>query len=407
VASLVQSAGNSASSSSSVTVTLSPTGGGNCLVVCAGGLAGSAPSVSGVTLGGSAGNFGVAPAKKQAVASFTDGDCEVWTDQNCAGGQTSVTVTFSGSQTDAYAWVMEWSGIAGTGAVDKTNSGSTTSSPSSSGSTGTLTNPAEVVIAASLAACVTSGTSQAGPALPWTNLAQVSAGDGTLIAGYQIVTANTALTYSATISGGNGVYMSAAVIVSLKLAPPSQASYPPLIPPGMASPMAFQRQAWPVPGPLVVLGSDTGTGTEAVTGSGQVGNPGYPLIPPGFGSPMAFQRRSPRVPSSLPTFASGDTGAGADTGTIRVTSADTGTGTDAGGISQEADTGTGTEASTITATVSAADTGSGADAGGIGGVQAGDTGSGTDGSGSVTVRELQMVRWSAPDKLSTSGGTMA
>jgi hypothetical protein len=404
VASLVQSAGNTATSSASVTVTLSPTAGGNCLAVCIGGLAGSAPSVSGVTLGGSAGNF--AKAAGHTVSSFTNGDCEIWTDQNCAGGQTSVTVTFSGSQTDAYAWVMEWSGIAGSGAVDKTNSGSGTSSSSSSGSTGTLTNTSEVVIGASLAACVTSGTSQAGPGSPWTNLAQVSAGDGTLIAGWQVVSANTALTYSATISGGNGVYESAAVIVSLKLAPPSQASYPPLIPPGISSPMNWQRQARPVPGPLVVLGSDTGTGTDAVTGSGQVGNPGYPLIPPGFGSPMAFQQWSPRIPSSLPTFASGDTGAGADAATVHVSAADTGAGADAGGISQEADTGTGTEASTITATVSAADTGSGTDAGGIGGVKAADTGTGAESSGSVTVRPLLMVRWKAPDYLNLTGGTL-
>ena len=401
---LVQSASNSASSSASVTVTLSPTGGGNCLVVCIGGLAGSAPSVSGVTLGGAAGNFAL--ARKQAVASFTDGDCEIWTDQNCAGGQTAVTVTFSGSQTDAYAWVMEWSGIAGTGAVDKTNSGSTTSSPSSSGSTGTLTNTSEVVIGASLASGV-AGSSQAGPGSPWTNLAQLPAGNGSLIAGYQIVTANTAQTYSATISGGNGVYETAAVIVTLKLAPPSQAYCAPLIPPGISSPMNWRRQSWPVPGPLVVLGSDTGTGADAVTGSGQLGNPGQPLIPPGFTSPMAFQRRSPVIPASLPTFASGDTGTGTDAGTVRVTGADTGTGADAGQVSQEADTGSGTEAGTVTATVSAADTGTGADAGGIGGVITGDTGTGTESSGSVTVRTLRTVRWKAPDKLSKNGGTMA
>lgn len=400
---LVQSASNSASSSASVTVTLNPTGGGNCLVVCIGGLAGSAPSVSGVTLGGSAGNF--AKAAGHTVASFTDGDCEIWTDQNCSGGQTAVTVTFSGSQTDAYAWVMEWSGIAGTGAVDKTNSGSTTSSPSSSGSTGTLTNTSEVVIGASLAACVTSGTSQAGPGSPWTNLAQISAGDGTLIAGYQVVTANTALTYSATISGGNGVYESAAVIISLKLAPPSQASYPPLIPPGLASPMAFQRQAWPVPPLPHILTSDTGTGSDSGTGA-PLGNPGYPLIPPGFASPMGFQHRARTIPASLPTFASADTGTGTEAAAVRITAAETGTGADAGLISQEAEAGTGTEASTITATVSAADTGSGADAGGIGGVKAGDTGSGAEGSGTVTERPLLMVRWKAPDYLNLTGGTM-
>jgi hypothetical protein len=169
--------------------------------------------------------------------------------------------------------------------------------------------------------------------------------------------------------------------------------------------MAFQRQAWPVPPLPHILTSDTGSGSDSATGA-PLGNPGYPLIPPGFGSPMAFQQRSPRIPASLPTFASGDTGTGADAATVRITGADTGAGADAGQVSQEADTGSGTEASTITATVSAADTGSGADSGGIGGVKAGDTGTGAESGGSVTVRPLLTVRWKATDKLSKSGGTM-
>lgn len=399
---LVQSASNTAASGSSLTVTLSPTGGGNCLVACIGGLAGSAPSVSGVTLGGSAGNFAL--ARKQSVASFTDGDCEVWTDQDCAGGQTSLTVTFSASQTDLFAWVMEWSGIAGISAVDKVNSGSGTSSSFSSGSSGTLTNPGEVVIGASLAASAAGTTAEAGPGSPWTNLAQIQAGSGVLIAGYQVVTANTALTYSGTASGGNGTFMSAAVIISLKLAA-GAAPVPLLIPPGFTSPMAFQRRTVPVAPPFTVPSGDSGTGTDTAT-AGPLPGTGQVLIPPGPFTPMGFQHRPAWQPQALPLRESSDTGAGADTATVTVSGADAGTGADAGQISQEADTGTGTEAGTVTATVPAADTGSGADSGAIGGVITGDTGAGAEGSGSVTAIPLLMVRWSAADKLSTKGGTM-
>jgi hypothetical protein len=401
---LVQSAGNTATSGTTVAVTLSPTGPGNCLVVCAGVEAGSALTVSGITLGGSAGNF--ARAESQTDNYSSDLDCEAWTDQNCAGGQTSVTVTFSGTVGAAFAQVMEWGGIAASSAVDKAagaSGGATGTSLAYSASSGTLGTPGELVVGAVIAGSLGSA-GITGPGSPWTNLAQLASGFYSFRSGYQVVPGTGSQAYAGTISGSNFEYY-AAVIISLKMAVASAPS-PLLIPPGISSPMNWQRQSWPVPGPLVVLGSDTGSGADAVTGSGQVGSPGYPLIPPGFGSPMAWQRRSASIPASLPTVSSSDTGTGAEGVTVQVAAADTGTGADAGLISQEADTGTGTEAGTVTATVSAADAGTGADSGGIGGVQAGDTGTGAESGGSVTVRELQMVRWSASDKLSKSGGTM-
>lgn len=211
---LVQSKSGTGTSVTNITVTLtSSTAAGNCLVVCAAGVAGAAPSISSVTLGGATDNFAL--AKKQAVVSFSDGDCEIWTDQNCAGGQTAVKVTFSASQTDILVWVMEWSGISASGAVDKTNGGNSTSSSWSSGSSGTLTNANEVVIGASLAASVAGTASESGPASPWSNLAVITAGSAAFIAGSQIVTATTAQTYSGTASGGNGVFETAAVIITL------------------------------------------------------------------------------------------------------------------------------------------------------------------------------------------------
>jgi hypothetical protein len=230
--SLIQSAHNTGTGTT-VTVTLGAAAGlGNCLVVPIAGLAGAAPSVSSVKIGGVADNFAL--AKKTGVVSFTDLDCEIWTDQNIGTSSTSVVGTFSASQTDNYAFVEEWSGIASSAAVDVTNAGTTTNATFSSGSSGTLNNANEVVIGASVAASASGTTSETGPGAPWSNLAQIQLGTGTLIMGSQIVTATTAQTYSGTVSGGNGVFASAAVIITLlEASGPSTPS--PFTPPARAS----------------------------------------------------------------------------------------------------------------------------------------------------------------------------
>src|SRR5580692_6602601 len=109
MATLVQSKSGSATSGTTITVTLtSNTTAGNCLVVCAGDYAGTFPAtVTGITLGGSAGNFTLGESKNTSA----EPDAEIWADPNCAGGQTSVVVTFSATVTDAAVWVMEWSGV--------------------------------------------------------------------------------------------------------------------------------------------------------------------------------------------------------------------------------------------------------------------------------------------------------
>lgn len=191
--SLVQSGSATATSGSTVTVTLGAgTTAGNCLIVCAGTLQSSAnPAVSGITLGGSAGNFAV--AKKLNAAGIRN--CETWADPNCAGGQTSVVVSFSGGSGSALrmnVWVMEWSGLATSSVTDATSSGSSSSSSSfSSGSTGTLGQASELVVGADM------GDSPTGPGSPWTNLTGLVSSGGFLI-GYQVVSATTALTYSGT-----------------------------------------------------------------------------------------------------------------------------------------------------------------------------------------------------------------
>lgn len=225
----------------------------------------------------------------------------------------------------------------------------------------------------------------------------------------------------------------------------------PLIPPGFASPMAFQHQAWPTGAPLEAQSADTGSGADSGTVTADVGDtdtgtgadaatvtigtpptppPSAVLIPPGLASPMAFQRQA--GPSGAPLLVPGqDTGAGTDTTsvqvsdsdtgagaegtpTITVSSADTGTGVDSSvegppvqsfpltppglaspmswrthawpsGAPTEVpsqDTGTGTDSSSITASVSDSDTGSGADSGSVTATISGtDTGTGADTGG--------------------------
>jgi hypothetical protein len=140
--------------------------------------------------------------------------------------------------------------------------------------------------------------------------------------------------------------------------------------------------------------------------------PGPRLVPPGITSPMAFRRHA--WPSMAPPLvAVPDTGSGADSGSVTaasIASADTGSaaeGATAQPGASDTDTGHGTEAGSVTsASISSADTGSGADAGtSTFNVSSADTGSGAE-SAAVTVRPLLTVRWDAPDKLSRSGGTM-
>lgn len=212
---LVQNKSGTATSGTSITVTLtSNTTAGNCLIVKVGAFQGTTtPTVSGITLGGSAGNF----AKAKSGAGTTV-DCEIWTDQNCAGGQTSVVVTFNagtGTLLTMAVQVEEWSGLATSGAVDVDNSGANSSSTSwSSGSSGTLTNANELVVGAVYSSNPSSTLTT--PGSPWTELTQVTVTNtitSKLGTAYQVVTANTAQTYSGTQSTASA---NAAVVVTLK-----------------------------------------------------------------------------------------------------------------------------------------------------------------------------------------------
>lgn len=215
---LVQSkSGTTTTSSTSLTVTLnSATTPGNCLIVAVGTVEASTnPTVTGITLGGLAGNF----ASAKSLNNNSSDNCEIWADPNCAGSQTSVALSFSGGSGGSEtmnAWVMEWSGLATSLVVDKTNGQSSAATSSySSGSTGTLSQASELIIGANM------GQSPTGPSSPWTNLAVVNG----LLTGYQVVSATTAQTYSG-IQGGVDW---ACVIATFKAAAPGGGHGAPLM----------------------------------------------------------------------------------------------------------------------------------------------------------------------------------
>jgi|SRR5580704_5504973 hypothetical protein len=199
---LVQSASTGGASGTTLTVTLgAATTAGNTLVVCVGTVDGSDPIVSAVKLGGSAGNFAKAVAHDGAADS-----CEIWYDFNCAGGQTSVVITFtgdSGGSPSTAAVVMEWSGMLTTASADKTNFADSFSTSWSSGSSGTLSQAGELLIGA--AAIQAAGVTLT-PASPWTALSAVSGTGGDAIklqVSYQVVSAATAQAYTGTISSNS------------------------------------------------------------------------------------------------------------------------------------------------------------------------------------------------------------
>lgn len=201
-ATLVQSKSGTGSSGTTLTITLnSATVAGNCLVVCIGTQQGTTnPTVSGVTLGGSAGNF--AAAATAYNSSFDN--AAIWVDPNCAGGQTSVVISFtggSGTGVTYAAWVMEWSGISGSSPVDQSSDGNGAGTSFSSGATGTTVQAAELVVGVD----ANNTSTPTGPSSPWTNLTVLSVTSGVttmkLIASYQVASATGTFTYSGSISG--------------------------------------------------------------------------------------------------------------------------------------------------------------------------------------------------------------
>jgi hypothetical protein len=216
-----QASASGFSTGSAITATLpSPTTAGNCLVVCASG--GSGAIISGITLGGASGNFAL------AKRGNTNNDAEIWTDQNCAGGQTAVAVTPSTFSVLTFV-VYEVAGLLTTGAVDVTVSGTGAAVPWSSGTSATTSQPNELWVGC----CGINVTSETGPASPWVNTAvnnSTSSGNW-VVAGVQIVSATGTVTYNGTGTGGGGTWDCVAIsLIGASQGPPAAQDQPQINP---------------------------------------------------------------------------------------------------------------------------------------------------------------------------------
>lgn len=179
-----------------------PTTAGNTLIVAYGGSAGAGggtPSISGMTLGGAADNFAAQVTQNEGVNSFSISS--VWSDANCAGGQTAIAVTGTNLVgTSAYVQVIE---VAGVWSLDKSSVGglATGTTTWTTGNTATTTAANEV-----LAGVTSHGPFSATETLtvnntpPWVNGTSFvwGSGGGAIIAGYQAATSTGAYAYSGT-----------------------------------------------------------------------------------------------------------------------------------------------------------------------------------------------------------------
>lgn len=209
----VQSASNTGTGTT-ITVTLSGnTTASNCLVVGSIASGGTNPTITGITLGGAAGNFSAMTTVPGAGDTTTSaGLVEIWADPNCAGGQTSVVVTYSAASASGGAvWVYEFSGMASSSILDKRSMAFTTSTQATfnSGTTGTTTQASELWFGAAGGF----NTTITGPASPWVNSSMLTSNNKNLIVGYDIVSSTGTAVYSGTYSPNS--FEEAAVVTLL------------------------------------------------------------------------------------------------------------------------------------------------------------------------------------------------
>lgn len=137
MATLVQSTNAFNSSGSHATLTITGTTAGNLLVI----YAGSSTSGRSFTVSDTAnGTYN--------IDATGTGSATIATFPNCAGGNTTITVTISGANTNIEAIFEEWSGIQTTTPFDQKAAGTVTSNTSgTSATTPTLTNANELILA--------------------------------------------------------------------------------------------------------------------------------------------------------------------------------------------------------------------------------------------------------------------
>jgi hypothetical protein len=227
---LVQSASNQGGGTSPLTVTLgSPTTAGNCIIVCfSSSSSPTNPSVTGITLGGSAGNF----AQAATAGSVSTDSCttQQWADPNCAGGQTAVAVSFSPAATSVCITVMEWSGLVLSSPADKTASqvNDTGVTSWSSTATATTTQASEVAIGAVGGLNASGIGTITGPSSPWANLTQETSASTHLglLAGWQVLSSTGTPSYAGTFAASSEY---TALIVTYKAAAAAATDHSPYV----------------------------------------------------------------------------------------------------------------------------------------------------------------------------------
>jgi hypothetical protein len=184
-----------------------PTIAGNCVVVVVNtaNAASAVPSITGVTLGGTADNF-----KNGSTGISTVGAdnalAGIWVDNNCKGGATAIAVTGVNltMTSDLGITIMEIGGLLTVSPVDQiSNAAATGTSTPTSGTTPATTVVNEIWIAAISA--VAALTFPASP--PWTNFEYEAGGEAG--GGYQIVNATGTATY---LTGGPEACWAGAII---------------------------------------------------------------------------------------------------------------------------------------------------------------------------------------------------
>jgi hypothetical protein len=201
---------------SPVTVTLpAPSTAGNTIVVwvvTSGGTGNG--TVTGITLGGAAGNFAqlLAPVGNPGTAAET---LMIWADPNCAGGQTSISVSVTAFTGSIDVIAAEFTNMPATATVDVSATANIDTGSAAWSSTATATSTHSPALAiGGVGTFNGTGMTITGPGAPWVNFTQVTSASTHvgLVAGYQILSSLTAVTYSGTVTAGTDYAAAAAVV---------------------------------------------------------------------------------------------------------------------------------------------------------------------------------------------------
>lgn len=208
---LVQDASDNGSGSTSLTVTLSGTTGGNCLVACIQAFtsSGSSPVVQSVALGATSDTW----TQVATVSPTVFANDYIYIDPGCSGGQTSVVITINSTTGPAIqAYVYEFSGIASSSALDQSTTSSGAGTSWTSGTSGATSQADEAWVG--FTAFNGAAAYTITPAGSWTNLAQVNTNAGFHLgcrSGYQVNPAIGTVTYNGTYAASVTAWGSLAV----------------------------------------------------------------------------------------------------------------------------------------------------------------------------------------------------